>query len=324
MKLDKVPQEDLLVTEHGPIYNFLYSAWIHILKLMGMNMLFIIFNIPAMLIAYVYTLYFLPRINSTFELTNFVRFMLDNGVTGNSSLGNEITGEDAAYQFYFLFVLFCVMFFLCSLLICVGPFQAGFSQIFRNMRRQGSVFFFEDFKQGVKENWKQSTAACLISLVFTAIVLFAIGFYANLGSRVGIVLAVVFTFILASFMVIQNIVYQLMVSRQLSLKNLYKNAFLFYLLSFGPCLGIMAIMVLFYVVIPFMMIMTTTYLWLGIYVFLYMFFLVAWVQYLISFITGGIINKYMPPPAEDAAEDEEEFYGEDPDMSGDTDLGGDE
>ena len=35
----KVPENDYVASEHGPVYNFLYSMWIHILQLMSVNLL---------------------------------------------------------------------------------------------------------------------------------------------------------------------------------------------------------------------------------------------------------------------------------------------
>ncbi len=301
----KVRATDYVETEHGPIYNFFYSFWTHVLQLMGTNVLILVFNIPAMILAYVMSLYMLPRLSSFFELNNFIAFMKENGITGEATLFNEITGEDAAVQLYFYVIVFCVVFLISSCLVCIGPFQAGFSQIYRNCRRQSGIFFFPDLKEGIKGNWKQSLAASLISLVVTFVSLFAIGFYLNQGTKIGSFLGAFFIAFFFVFMLLQNIVYQIMVSRELKLGQIYRNAFLFFLMNFGPCLAMIAVMIIFLIIIPFAMILNTSYMTLGLFVFIYGFFMIAFIQYLLAFFTGGLLHKYMPAPKQDDEEGEE-------------------
>ena len=53
----------------------------------------------------------------------------------------------------------------------------------------------------------------LVSLVVTAVCLLAIGFYVNLGTAAGWFIGTLFIVLLVVFMFIQNLVYQIMVSR---------------------------------------------------------------------------------------------------------------
>lgn len=306
----KVRTTDYVETEHGPIYNFFYSFWTHVLQLMGVNVLLLIFNIPFMVLAYVMSLYLLPRLSPFFELNNFIAFMEENGITGEVTLLNEITGADAAVQLYFYVIMFCVVFLISSCLICIGPFQAGFSQIYRNCRRQSGIYFFPDLKEGIKNNWKQSLASCLISAAVTFVSLFAIGFYINQGTKLGSFVGAFFIAFFFVFMLLQNIVYQMMVSRELSLGKLYRNAFLFFLMNFGPCLGMIAVMIIFLIIIPFALILNTSYLTLGLFVFIYGFFMIAFIQYLLAFFTGGLLHKYMPAPAAEEKEEDSDADGE--------------
>lgn len=301
----KVSNVDYVETEHGPVYNFLYSFWAHILQIMAANVLIVIFNIPTMFAAYAISLFLLPRINSFFEVDNFIKVMEENGIAGNDTLNNGIVGADAAVQLYFLLMVFCVIFLISSTLVCIGPFQAGFSQIYRNLRRQSGVFFFPDFKEGIVKNWKQSLASCLISAIVTCADLLAIGFYMNSGSKVGVFISAFFIAFFFVFMLIQNIVYQIMVSRDLPLHKIYRNAFLFFMMEFGPCLGMIGIMIIFLIIIPFVLILNTSYMTLGIFVFFYGFIMIAFVQYLLAFFTGGLLHKYMPAPKTEDTEDDD-------------------
>ena len=302
MNLKRVPKEDYVPEQHGPVYNFFYSIKTHLFTLMSANVLFLVFNIPMMLVSFGFTLFFLPYTNSVFIPENFAQFMYDSGVVGNQSI-NDV-GTDAAYQIYYLIVLFCVMFLLGSTLLVIGPFQAGFSQIYRNLYRQEGVFLFTDFKEGMKNNWKQSLAASLISFVVTALCLLATGFYLNIGTSWGTAIGTFFVILFFVFIIIQNMVYTMIVSRELPLRKIYKNAFLFFLLKFGPCLGLALMLIVTLIIIPSFLLITTTYFAYAVVVFYYLTFIFGFVQYTIAYFTGELIKEYMAPM--DAEEDPEE------------------
>jgi len=317
MNLKKVPKDDYVPEQHGPVYNFFYSLKTHYMMIMSVNFLFMVFNIPMMLLAFAYVLGFLPYINSVFVPANFAQFMFDSGVVGNESI-NDV-GADAAYQIYYLIVVFCVMFLLGSCLMVIGPFQAGFSQIYRNLYRQEGVFIFTDFKEGMKNNWKQSLVASLISLVVTALCLLAMGFYLNMGTTAGTAIGTFFVILFFIFIVIQNMVYTMIVSRELPLKKIYKNALLFFLLKFGPCLGIIFLLIVTMIVIPALLMVTTTYAAYAVVVVYYLTFIFGVDQYVIAFFTGELMKEYMDPKTpvteqpEDMSDlnDEEDLQGTD-------------
>ena len=304
MNLNKVSNEDYVPEQHGPVYNFFYSIKTHLFTIMSVNLLFLVFNIPMMLVAFGFVLFFLPYINNVFVPENFVQFMFDSGVVGNQSI-NDV-GSDAAYQIYYLIVLFCVMFLLGSTLLVIGPFQAGFTQVYRNLYRQEGVFLFTDFKEGMKNNWKQSLAASLISVVVTALCLLATGFYLNIGTSWGTAIGTFFVILFFVFIIIQNMVYMMIVSRELSLKKIYKNALLFFLLKFGPCLGLVLMLIVMLIIIPSFLLITTTYFAYAVAVFYYLTLVFGLVQYTMAYFTGEVIKEYMSPmDAEEEAGEEE-------------------
>ncbi len=308
MNLKKVPTEDYVPEQHGPVYNFFYTFKTHYMMVMSANFLFVVFNIPMMLLGFIYVLGFLPRINSVFEPQAFVQYMIDSGVVGNTSI-NDV-GNEAAFQIYYLIVVFCVMFLMGSTLLVIGPFQAGFAQIYRNLYRQEGVFLFTDFKEGMRNNWKQSLAASFISCIVTALCLGAIGFYLNMGTKAGTAIGTFFVLLFFAFVVIQNMVYTMIVSREISLKNIYKNALLFFLLKFGPCLGIILLLIGTLIVIPAMLMVTTTYFAYAVVVFYYLTFIFGFVQYTIAYFTGELIKEYIEPKTPVTEQPEDDFDDE--------------
>ena len=264
----------------GPVARFFSAGWSNLIRLMASNAFFILFNIPAIILAGVVAAYFVPWIAPHFiDVSSYI---------------DPVTGNDAGViQLYFFLVFFLTSFLLSSTLICIGPFQTGFAQVYKDIINDNSVSFFSSFKTGLFNNWKKGIVSMLISIVLTPVLLLAIGFYLNFQSVIGTVIGTVFIVLLFALILVQNFVYTLIVSTDLKLGKIYKNAFLFVLIRFVPCLGISLVVILFYVIIPFILLMSASYLTLGIFMFLYSFFVISWVQYFISFFAGRLIEKYV-------------------------------
>lgn len=284
----------------GPFAHFFMSGWNHLVRLMAVNALFLLFNFPAIAIAFLYGVVFLPGLVNAFDLSKFITVPNNDGVV----LSAENT--QLSFQLVSLLFVFFVVSMVASLLICVGPFQAGFAQVYKDIRNGTSVSLFSSFKTGLKENWKKSLGAMFIGMIFSAVIILAVDFYMNLGSDAGIVIATIFCVLYFAFILVQNFVYNLMVSTDLKLGKIYKNAILFILLRFGPCLTLGIVVALFYIVIPFVLLMSSSYTTLGIFVFLYSFVVIAWVQYGMAFYTGQLIDRYVAADEEAPLENSEE------------------
>ena len=265
----------------GPVARFFMSGWSYLVRMMGVNVLFIIFNIPAIALCYYLAAVFIPMLAPVMKWDVFITITETDG------------SEVISYQLLLLLVVYFITALVSSLLICVGPFQAGFAQVYKGIRTNTSVSLFGDFKRGIKENWGKSLVSMLIGIVITVVFLISIVFYANLGGQSGIVVAMIFGVLLFVFILVQNFVYNLMVATDLKLGKIYKNAILFVLLRFGPCLGIALLVIIFYFAVPFFLLMSASYLTLGIFVFLYSFVVISWMQYFMSYYTGKLIDKYV-------------------------------
>jgi len=284
----------------GPFAHFFMSGWNHLVRLMAVNALFLLFNIPAIAIAFLYGVIFLPGLVNAFDLSKFIT------VPNNVGVALSAENTQLSFQLVSLLFVFFVVSMVASLLICVGPFQAGFAQVYKDIRNGTSVSLFSSFKTGLKENWKKSLGTMFIGMIFSAVIILAVDFYMNLGSDVGIVIATIFCVLYFAFILVQNFAYNLMVSTDLKLGKIYKNAILFILLRFGPCLTLGIVSALFYIVIPFVLLMSASYTTLGIFVFLYSFVVIAWVQYGMAFYTGQLIDRYVAADEEAPLENSEE------------------
>src|SRR5659263_44652 len=225
--------------KHGPFIRFFQTYSNKFFKIVSTNLLFVIFNIPAILIAYAGVVYFLPQINPMFEPASFQKYLTDIGITATDS---ATSGEGAALQLYFLVVVFLVMFVVGMQLVSVGPVQTGLSYVYRNFARETSTFVWSDFMMSLKKNWKQSLIVTGITLVLTCLILVNIVFYANVYSGpYAQIFSTIFFMIFVFFMCIQIFMYPIIASLDLKLKYVYRNAVLFFLGRLLPTLGIFLI-----------------------------------------------------------------------------------
>lgn len=266
---------------------FFKTGWANNVRLMAVNVLFIICNIPSIVLAYLFAVYFIPYLSPSFHWDSFISVVAEDGNTAVS------------YQLYFLLVIFFITALLPSLLVCLGPVQAGFAQVYKSILSNTSVSLMGDLKKGIKENWKKSLGATFIGLIVTFILLFAISFYSLLNTNFGVVISSVFKVLFVAFILVQNFVYNLMVFTELKLGQCYKNAILFIFLRFGPCFGLGILVILIYLVAPFLLLMSASYLTLGIFVFLYSFLLISWMQYFMAFYSRKLIDRYVSSSKKD-------------------------
>lgn len=259
------------------VIGFFKNGWANNVRLMAANVLFILFNIPSILLSY-------------FLSSSFV-FVFSRIFNWDSLLRND--DDVISYWMYMLLIIFFINALVSSCLICIGPFQAGFSNLYKNIRNGSSVSLFSDFKSGLKNNVGKSIGAMIIGLLATFISLLAVSFYINFNKC----LAMLFVILMFALVLIQNFVYQLIVSTDLSLFKIYKNAFLLLLIRFIPNIGVSLVVFVFYIAVPFYLLMSASYLTLGIFVFLYSFLCVSWVQYFLNSYTRRLIERFVKESA---------------------------
>ncbi|SDX88222.1 hypothetical protein SAMN02910264_00914 [Ruminococcaceae bacterium YAD3003] len=259
------------------VIGFFKNGWANNVRLMAANVLFILFNIPSILLSY-------------FLSSSFV-FVFSRIFNWDSLLRND--DDVTSYWMYMLLIIFFINALVSSCLICIGPFQAGFSNLYKNIRNGSSVSLFSDFKSGLKNNVGKSIGAMIIGLLATFISLLAVSFYINFNKY----LAMLFVILMFALVLIQNFVYQLIVSTDLSLFKIYKNAFLLLLIRFIPNIGVSLVVFVFYIAVPFYLLMSASYLTLGIFVFLYSFLCISWVQYFLNSYTRRLIERFVKESA---------------------------
>ena len=185
-------------------------------QLVTINLLFFLFNLPALFIAVLFLSgLFMP---ADLQTNIAIRFMISIMMVGIP------------------FVTF-------------GPAQAGFTYVLRNYSREEHAFLWMDFKEQAIRNFKQSIIVSLIDMV----VLFIVGLDINmyLAMENNFMVTVANALVISSFLVfimMHMYIYPLMITFKLSIKQLYKNAMLFALMRFFPNLGILLLCMIILVV----------------------------------------------------------------------------
>ena len=100
-----------------------------------------------------------------------------------------------------------------------GPVTAGITNVMRKYAKGEHVFIFSDFKDGIKQNFRQSFAVLLIDLAESVIIAVVIPLYLNMRNGIfflAILLGIMFLYTLMHFYI-----YPLMVSYKMKLKDIY-------------------------------------------------------------------------------------------------------
>lgn len=257
--------------------------------LLRVNMMFVLFNIPALLGAFVIASVFLQKIHIDGGMSDF-------------------------YLRFFLAALFTIV-----PVIALGPVQAGFTHILRNYSREEHAFIWWDFKESFTKNFKQGMVITIIDIAVMYILGIAINFYT---SQPGMIFTIAASFVFLSlviFAIMHLYIYPMLVTVNLSIKDIYKNAFIFSILRFLPnilfiILNIaIAYAAFFNIIIGFV---------------LYVFLLPSFIGLMNNFFVNPTIKKYVVTEDESVESDDEDdeddddgesFYKKDYKEYGDTD-----
>ncbi len=170
-------------------------------KLLLLNVASIILNIPAIFAAFYLSSYF---------------FTADKELKG--------------INFFIGYIVISLL--VCFPIITIGPFQAGFTYILRNFAREEHTFIFDDFKEQTKRNWKQGLAISLIDLIIVTGLIIEINFFRTQTGLASNILLWLSMFVFVVFSMMHMYIYQMVVTIELKVFHIYKNALMLTLIHF--------------------------------------------------------------------------------------------
>ena len=87
----------------------------------------------------------MPGLINAFDLGKFISVPVNEGMI------TPIETYAVSSQLLMLLYVFFIVSITASLLVSVGPFQAGFAQVYKDIRNGTSVSLFGSFKVGLRE-----------------------------------------------------------------------------------------------------------------------------------------------------------------------------
>ena len=115
--------------------------------------------------------------------------------------------------------------FLIPAILITGPVEAGLAYVCRNWARDEHAFIWSDFKDAVKDNWKQGLGISAITSVLPVIVYVSWNFYGDMAnSSIIYMVPQIMVFLLGVIWMLALIFfYPLMVSYKMTFGQLLKN-----------------------------------------------------------------------------------------------------
>ncbi len=266
-------------------FRYIELLWRKRFKLIGANLLYFSFNLLLTLLVVV-ILYILSSLSLTVAgITNINEWM-------ESALNMDT---------FFRVLLITLIMFTCIPIFATGPFQAGFTYLLKSFVKEEPVFLWTDFTTKTRSNKKLSIQVSIINgvigflLILDAVVYIAIandtsGIYKSIPAPFLFIAAIFIVFGFALFFMMNLYIYPMIVTFHITLKQLYKNAFIFAFVKWLPNLLILVADLLL-VSIPLFFIPGTAAFYIsGI---LFVFITPALIGFTNNFYVQPIIKKYM-------------------------------
>lgn len=203
-------------------------------KILKLNLLYLVTSIPF------------------FAVTMIVLGIISSNIIQQASVTESVSGNinypvyDVAIRF---FLSFLFMFFLGQ-----GPTTTGYTYILREYGRELPCWPVADYFGTIKKNLKQSILLWILDLTVVSVLMIAFFYYSKMGIFVFQALAFM---ALILYLMIHIYIYQMLITFDISLKNIVKNSLLIAMAKLPSSLVIMAICFLVYAVLPFLILMNS-------------------------------------------------------------------
>lgn len=152
--------------------------------------------------------------------------------------GNVISPERVTRVFELLEYI-ALMLIPCILI--TGPIQAGLAFVTRNWARDEHAFPWSDFKDAVKDNWKQALGVSAITAIVPFVACVCVDFYGQMQQTKGLFFMIPQTFtVMLAFIWFLSLVfmYPLMITYKMTFRQLIKNGLILTIARFPMTIGV--------------------------------------------------------------------------------------
>ncbi len=249
-------------------------------SLFGVNLLYMIFWIPAIVWTFI----------------NVVMLLSMVGTADAAYTAQDLSG-----------LLMNYLMILAPCIAITGPFNAGVTYVLRNWARDEHSFVLSDFKDAVKANWKQGLVVSIISGVLPFLVFVCWYFYGNLmaNSFVFILPIALVFLVFIVWKLSEMIMYVMMITYDLKLKDVIRNSVLLTMAKLPFALLIKVITL----ALPILLFLLAWFIpsvqgyGLLIVTLLYLFFMVAFNKLITASYSNWLCETYLNPKIEGAKTD---------------------
>jgi len=186
----------------------------------------------------------------------------------------------------------------------IGPATAGFTYVLRNFSREEHAWVWSDFKEHALKNYKQAFIVSLIDLVVAVVMYVNLQFYTQLAAQnfyYGILKYIVLGMLIL-YIIMHFYIYQLMVTFQLTIKQIFKNAFIFTMLKLPRNFGMLVLCII---------VLCAFYYYYIVGILLTPFLVLSTIGFMINFYVYPTLKKYMIDKVEEMENKTEETENHD-------------
>ena len=187
-------------------------------------------------------------------------------------------------RFWSMIVLNLIYFVFCIPIVTIGPATAGMVKVLRNWSRREHAFIWGDFWETFKTNFKQSFVVGIINLLVWVVLLYDLWFFYANGAGALYICLIAIT--MAVWLFMNYYMFTMLITFRLTLKQLFKNAFIFAWAGIIRNIGITIVIAA--TAYVFTLFMQNPLIWV-----IYFCLFLTWCWYVIVFITYPLIKKHM-------------------------------
>lgn len=189
-----------------------------------------------------------------------------------------------------IYLVFCIP------IITIGPATCGFAYVLRKFANDEHAEVFSDFFDAFKKNFKQGLIIGIFEILFVALAIFDLQFFANPENIKVIpwfVYAIPLLYIaFGVFMSMKFYMYTIIVTFKVNIRQIIKNSFLFAIIGVLRNIGLLALCFLF-IVYP---LLHLNGLILPIYIVAMILIIPSFLGLAISYVTYPLLKKHMIDP----------------------------
>ena len=267
---------------------FFIVLWNKRNKILGINFLNFLFGIPAFIIA-----------GLVFAGSVAFYDVFDQTV----NISEMISQPGIENEFYFRFILFAAMLLTCIPVFSSGPLYAGFTYIIKSFYKEEPVFLWHDYITKTRTNLNLGLKTMVMNMLAGTLIMFNMSAYmviSNSGNErfSGIpyallfVIALVTIFFFVLLLMMNLYMYPMMVTFNLTFKQMIRNTFVLCMVKWLPSIGILLLDIIL-IGVPVFLLPTQNYIVFVFCLVLYAAILPAFISLINMFFVYSVFKKYL-------------------------------